>query len=123
LTVITAIVRASLLALIATSSTAGVAAAGTAFDGRWSLTISTARGPCDPSYNFPVQISNGAVSFPGLVNANGRVANNGAVRVFVSAMGKSANGSGQLTLGSGKGRWSGQSGTDKCSGTWTAERS
>ena len=42
------------------------------YDGRWSLSIVTKRGTCD-AYNFPVEISNGNVTFPGLAKANGRV--------------------------------------------------
>jgi hypothetical protein len=115
------IARASILAFAVTASTAGVAAAGTPYDGRWSLSIATERGACD-AYNFPVQIDNGNVTFPGLNKASGRVAAGGAVRVFVSAMGKSASGSGRLSQGSGSGRWTGKSGDGKCSGTWTAQR-
>jgi hypothetical protein len=116
------IARASLLALAATTLTASAASAGSAYDGRWSLSITTTRGACD-TYNFPVQIANGAVSFPGLNKASGRVSSTGSVRVFISAMGKSASGSGKLSPGSGSGRWSGRSGDDRCSGNWTALRS
>ena len=66
-----------------TASTMGAASAGSVY-GRWSLSIVTERGTCD-RYNFPAQISNGNVTFPGLAKANGRVAAKGAVRVFVSA--------------------------------------
>ena len=114
--------RASMLALAVTAATVGAASASTPYDGRWSLSITTTRGACD-TYNFPVDISNGRVSFPGLNKASGRVSAKGAVKVFVSAAGKSASGSGQLTPGSGSGRWSGKSGADTCSGTWTAQRS
>ena len=115
------IARMGLLALAVTASTLGAASAGSVYDGRWSLSIVTERGNCD-RYNFPAQISNGNVTFPGLAKANGRVTAKGAVRVFVSASGKSASGSGRMTLGSGSGRWTGRSGNDRCSGTWTAER-
>ena len=81
----------------------------------------TERGACD-TYNFPVNIANGNVTFPGLVRASGHVAKGGMVRVAVAAGDKSASGSGKLTLGSGSGRWSGKSGHDRCSGTWTAQR-
>ena len=111
---------ACVLALAVAASTG--AAAGTAYDGAWSLSIVTERGTCD-RYNFPVRIANGHVSFPGLVKAHGRVTSKGSVRVFVSAMGKSASGSGRLSLGSGSGRWTGRSGSDRCSGSWTAQRS
>ena len=114
-------VRSSLLALVAVASTASFANAGTPYDGRWSLSIMTTHGACD-AYNFPVEIANGNVSFPGLVKASGRVTGKGSVRVFVSAMGKSANGSGKLSMSSGSGSWSGKSGDDRCSGRWTAQR-
>jgi hypothetical protein len=116
------IARAGIVVWAATAATTGIAAAGTPYDGRWSLNIATERGPCD-TYNFPVEISNGKVSFPGLAKANGRVAAGGAVRVTVSVPGKSASGSGKLSLGSGSGRWTGKSGDDHCSGTWTAQKS
>ena len=116
------IVRAGVLALAAIASTASVASAATAYDGRWSLNIVTQRGACD-TYNFPVNITNGAVTFPGLVRASGRVAKGGAVRVNVAAGDKSASGFGKLSLGSGSGRWSGKSGDARCSGTWSAQRS
>ena len=110
------------LALAITAPAVDFAAAGSDYDGRWSLSIVTQKGACD-TYNFPVEIANGNVSFPGLVKANGRVTAGGAVRVSVSVPGKSASGSGRLNGGSGSGRWTGKSGEDRCSGTWTAQRS
>jgi hypothetical protein len=115
------IARASALAFAITAATTGIAAAGSAYDGSWSLSIVTTRGTCE-TYNFPVRIDNGHVSVPGLVKASGRVSSNGGVRVFVSAMGKSASGSGRLSQGSGSGRWTGRSGESRCSGSWTAQR-
>jgi hypothetical protein len=115
------IMRTSILAFAVAASTIGVASASTPYDGRWSLSIVTTRGACS-TYNFPVAITNGNVSFPGLVKARGRVTGKGNVSVFVAAGEKSASGSGRLSLGSGSGRWSGKSGNDHCSGTWTAQR-
>jgi hypothetical protein len=115
------IARASLLALVVTAPMVGAAEARTAYDGRWSLTIQTTRGDCS-TYNFPVDISNGHVSVPGLVRASGRVTSKGSVRVFVAAMGKSASGSGKLNGSSGRGHWTGKSGEDRCSGVWSAHR-
>lgn len=112
---------ASIFAVVATASTISAADAATRYDGRWSLSIVTTRGACS-TYNFPVAITNGQVSFPGLVKARGRVTPKGSVSVYVAAGEKSANGSGRLTAGSGSGRWSGHSGSDRCSGTWTAQR-
>ena len=51
------------------------------------------------------------------------VAKGGAVRVSVAVPGKSAAGSGRLTAMNGSGRWTGKSGEDRCSGTWTAQKS
>lgn len=116
------IARTTILALVIAAPAFGAAEASTPYDGRWSLSIMTTRGACD-AYNFPVEIANGNVSFPGLVKASGRVTGKGSVRVFVSAMGKSANGSGKLSMSSGSGSWSGRSGDDRCSGRWTAQRS
>ena len=116
------IARASILAFVITAPTVGGAAASSPYDGRWSLSIVTERGACD-TYNFPVQIANGNVTFPGLVRASGRVTSKGGVRVTVAAGDKSASGSGTLSLGSGSGRWTGRSGEARCSGTWTAQRS
>jgi hypothetical protein len=115
------IARAGLLALVFIAPSVGGANAGSVYDGRWSLSIVTQRGACD-TYNFPVNIINGAVTFPGLVRASGRVAKGGTVRVNVAASDKSASGFGKLSQGSGSGRWTGKSGDARCSGTWTAQR-
>jgi hypothetical protein len=73
-------------------------------------------------YHFHVQIADGVVSHANLVKFRGRVSAGGAVRASVSVPGKYAAGSGRLTRTSGKGRWAGRSGNDRCSGTWTAQR-
>jgi hypothetical protein len=116
------IARAGILAFAVTVATASVAAARTIYDGAWTLSIVTTKGICE-RYTFPVHITNGNVTFPGLVKASGRVARGGAVRVTVSAMGKTASGSGKLSRSAGSGRWAGSSGQDRCSGTWTVQRS
>ena len=79
--------RASVLALASIASTAGIASASSPYDGRWSLSIVTQRGACD-AYNFPVDIANGHVTFPGLNKASGRVNAKGGVKVFVSRHGQ-----------------------------------
>jgi len=116
------VARAGILAFVVTAPTVSAASASIPYDGRWSLSIVTERGACE-RYNFPVEIANGHVTFPGLVRASGRVSSKGGVRVTVAAGDKSASGSGKLTLGSGGGRWTGRSGEARCSGSWTAQRS
>src|ERR1700752_4652834 len=95
-------------ALIATSIVAGAltaapAAATPSFDGSWSVVIVTDKGTCDRSYRYPVRISKGEVlnDGPSLVNVSGKVANNGAVKVLVSAGDKSAMGVGKLGAAKG----------------------
>ena len=83
----------------------------------------TERGNCDRNYYFQVQVANGIVSHPNLVKLRGRVSSGGIARVSVSVMDKSASGAGKLSQTSGRGRWTGRSGNDRCSGYWTAQRS
>jgi hypothetical protein len=113
---------ASLLAFVIIAATAGVAAARTAYDGSWSLTFVTQRGPCDASYHFGVQITNGIVTHPNLVRFRGRVTSKGSVRASVTVADKYASGSGRLTRTAGSGRWAGHSAGARCTGYWTAQR-
>ena len=66
-----------ILALAMATPAFNSAAAHTAYDGSWALTIMTKRGACDPTYNFQVQIANGIVSHPNLVKLRGRVSSGG----------------------------------------------
>jgi hypothetical protein len=116
------IVRAGIVAFVTAATTFGTAAAGTAYDGSWSLTIVTVRGACDRHYDFQVQVTNGIVSHPNLVRLRGRVSPSGVARVSVSVMDKHASGSGRLSRTTGRGRWTGYSGSDRCSGYWIAQR-
>ena len=76
------------------------------FDGYWSVLIVTNRGACDPTFRTAVTISNGIVHGGGGANISGRVSNNGAVSVSVSAGDQRASGSGRLRGNSGGGSWS-----------------
>jgi len=93
------------------------------YDGTWNLTFFTQRGACDSSYNFIVNINNGAVTSAAFPRFRGFVANSGAVRASVTVHNKYASGSGKLSGNSGRGTWSGHSGGDRCSGYWAAQRS
>lgn len=88
----------SVLALTAAIlfSAAVPAAARSRFDGTWNLTFMTQRGPCDPSYNFTVDVNNGYVSHPNILTFRGRVMPSGAVRASVKVGDKYAWGSGRL---------------------------
>lgn len=97
--------------------------AGSNYDGAWSLVFVTQRGECDPSYSFGVNIAKGIVSHPNLVRFTGRVSTNGLVHASVTVQDKYAAGSGRLTKSAGQGTWKGRSGTARCSGYWTAQKS
>ena len=99
-----------------------VAQARAAYDGSWDLLFVTQRGACDPTYNFSVNITDGAVTHPNLVRFRGYVARSGAVRASVAVQDKYASGAGRLSSNSGRGTWSGYSGGARCSGYWTAQR-
>lgn len=94
------------------------------YDGRWSVTIQTTNGPCDPAYRYSLSIVNGNVSYDGdgSFDVRGRVANNGAVRVRVGRGGQYADGVGRLHATTGAGQWQGIGATGACSGRWTAGR-
>lgn len=119
-----ATVAGSILALIAVINfgVATPAAARSRFDGTWNLTFVTQRGPCDPTYNFTVDIINGYVSHPNIRTFRGRVATSGAVRASVRVGEKVASGSGRLSELSGRGIWNGRAGQSRCSGSWVAQR-
>ena len=94
-----------------------------AFDGSWSVVISTESGPCDPQYRFGVQIVDGNVVYEGgPASIQGQVAPNGGVWVSVSAAGQQASGQGRLSGNFGTGSWRGQGAGGSCAGTWQAAR-
>jgi hypothetical protein len=95
-----------------------------AFDGRWSVIISTRSGNCDPQYRFGVRIINGNITYEGggAANAQGRVSPSGTVAVSVSSGPQAANGQGRLSRDYGTGTWRGQGTAGVCSGTWQAWR-
>jgi hypothetical protein len=118
------LVRASILAAVCAASAANTATARTVYDGPWSVLIVTERGTCDRAYRYGVQIVDGNVVYSGGggISFSGRVAPNGSVRVSVSAGGSRADGSGRLSRNVGRGSWRGRSSNDACSGYWEAER-
>ena len=101
---------------------ASVAHARSAYDGTWDLVFLTQRGSCDPSYNFTVNVSDGIVTHPNLVKFKGYVAKSGSVHASVTVHDKLASGTGRLFGTSGRGRWSGRTGSARCTGYWTAQR-
>jgi hypothetical protein len=95
-----------------------------AFDGRWSVIISTRSGSCDPQYRFGVRIINGNITYEGggAANAQGRVSPSGTVAVSLSSGSQAASGQGHLSRDYGTGTWRGRGTAGVCSGTWQAWR-
>jgi hypothetical protein len=118
------LVRASILAAVCAVSTFNTATARTVYDGQWSVLIVTERGTCDRAYRYGVQIVDGDVRYDGggPINLSGRVMQNGTVQVTVSSGGSRADGAGRLSRSIGRGNWRGRSGGEACSGYWEAER-
>jgi hypothetical protein len=110
------------LVALCCSALSPAATAGTAYDGSWNLTFVTQRGSCDPTYEFTVNITEGIVTHPNLLKFRSYVANSGAARASVTVGEKYASGSGRLNHASGRGTWSGRSGTARCAGYWIAQR-
>ena len=94
------------------------------FDGPWSVTVITRRGPCDAAYRYGIMVRGGAVTFfgGGPVSVSGRVSPSGQVSVSVSSASQNASGSGRLSNNSGGGTWRGNGPTGTCSGVWSASR-
>ncbi len=106
---------------------AGIAApayAQTAYDGPWSVLVTTRGGACQSSIRYGVSIANGQIITPagGMANVQGRVTPRGAVRVMVRAGNEWAVGSGRLGRLTGGGVWRGQGSSGFCVGTWMAQR-
>src|SRR5215471_6184565 len=95
----------------------------TAFDGDWSVLITTQAGACDRAYRYGVRIANGDVYYDGggPVDLQGHVFSNGVVRVSVEGAGQHADGQGRLSRGLGNGTWQGQGSLGSCAGVWQAE--
>jgi hypothetical protein len=94
-----------------------------AFDGVWSVSISTINGSCPASLRYPAIISNGLVTrVDGEFgyDISGAVYNTGGIIVTVSQNGQSATGRGRLSRTTGAGTWLASTGL--CSGTWAARR-
>ena len=89
---------------------------------RWVLgpSLRDAKGCVRSDLQFLGQHQHGVVTHPKLVR--GYVAHSGAVRASVTVQDKFASGSGRLSSNSGRGTWSGYSGSARCSGYWTAVR-
>jgi hypothetical protein len=113
-------VRTSVLALVVAATSVNAAAAGSAFDGAWSVTAVTQQGGCDPTYNFSVQIAAGLITLPQLAGFSGHVADDGTVQASVSTSGTQVTAFGKLATSTGRGQWNSRSKDGTCAGYWTA---
>jgi len=109
---------------IAGNSGVGPAAARSAFDGTWSVVISTDSGSCDTGQRLSVEIRDGILVYSGAasIELQGHVNNAGLVQVRVANGSQSANGTGRLSATAGSGTWRGAGSSGVCAGRWSAER-
>jgi hypothetical protein len=114
------LVRASVLAVVATAGSTNATAAGSAFDGTWSVTAVTQQGGCDPTYSFSIQIAAGLITLPGFAGLSGHVMDSGAVQASVSTSGTQVTAFGNLAGSAGRGHWNSRSNDGTCAGYWTA---
>jgi hypothetical protein len=112
--------RASVLTLVAVAASVNGAAAGSAFDGKWSVTAVTQQGGCDPTYNFTVQIAAGLITLPEFAGFSGHVEDSGSVQASVSTSANQVTASGNLARPAGHGQWHSRSKDGTCAGYWTA---
>ena len=93
-------------------------------DGNWSVLVITEKGTCDRAYRYEVTIADGRVRYAGgsIVALDGTVADNGAVKVSISAGENVAHGTGKLSAESGAGTWRGKGSNGTCVGRWEAAR-
>jgi hypothetical protein len=114
--------RRAILAVCACQLLITAAQARSPYDGQWSITFVTQSGDCSPTYNYSLNIENGVITSPAAETFRGNVTSSGAVRATVSVQEKHASGSGKLTGVLGRGSWTGYSGDQRCTGSWTAQR-
>jgi hypothetical protein len=100
----------------------GEAASDEAFDGRWSLQVTTEQGVCRSYGDLPIRVSSGAIrhaGLGGLLGTVGRVESDGNVRFEMRQRGHVVTASGVMTEEVGGGRWVSTRG---CTGHWQASR-
>ncbi len=116
--------RSLTIAALLVSPLMAPAAQAAAFDGHWSVSVITEKGPCDPGYRYDVNVAGGKIAYSGdaAVGLDGTVTPNGQVVVAVGRGGEHANGKGKLTATSGSGTWRGGTAQSECAGRWEAER-
>lgn len=115
--------RLSIAAVLLAAAPVEGARAASAFDGNWSVSITTDRGDCGPA-SVSLVIRNGSLRYAGdsSVIISGRVAGNGAIRVSVASGDRKASGTGRLSASAGGGTWRGTGSTGACIGRWSASR-
>ncbi len=92
-----------------------------AYDGRWSVTVITERGPCDRASRMSLGVRNGLIEIgDAMAQASGRVDPRGRVAVRVMQGSDELSAYGTLGAGSGSGKWRAPS--KQCAGRWVAER-
>ena len=95
-----------------------------AYDGDWTVLVTTDRGKCDRTYSYDVSVSQGKIHYTSYtsVTLDGTVSPQGAVMVSIRHFDDVANGNGHLAAHAGSGGWRGTGKDGACSGQWKAQR-
>ena len=95
-----------------------------AYDGEWTVLVTTAQGKCDRTYSYDVSVSQGKILYTNYTSVTlyGTVSPQGAVMVSIRHFDDVANGNGHLTARTGGGGWRGTGKDGACSGQWKAQR-
>jgi hypothetical protein len=107
---------------ITTLTPIGAFGMGRAFDGGWTVQITTSRGTCSSGVGFGIEVRDGIVFAASDLDVQGKVAANGITRVRITSGNQSASGSGRLAGNSGAGTWQGVGSQGACAGSWSATR-
>jgi hypothetical protein len=104
-------------------SLVGVASAGPAHDGTWSVRMTTEAGSCDASYSYSVAVTNGQVRHlqaagDAATMVNGEIGPDGNVNLAIRRSIAQASANGRLSEKSGSGTW--RLNMLGCQGRWTA---
>ena len=112
----------AILAGCACQLLAAAVEARTSYDGQWNITFVTQSGNCNPTYDYSVNIENGVITSPVVETFRGNVTGSGAVRASVTVQKQHATGTGKLKGVLGRGSWVGWSEGQRCTGSWSAQR-
>ncbi len=96
--------------------------ARSAYDGAWDLVFVTQSGACDPTYNFTINVSDGVVSHPNLVDFQGYIAKLWLRSCIGDGSRQIRFRHGRVFRNLGSREMERRAGSARCTGYWTSQR-